>query len=441
MAMRLNKNVEKLDVYKPAEPYSKVSIYVGVDQNGDEVYYTAGDDSGKELLIECPWGTSTMASVLLAKIGGYAYNGYDAKKAILNPAAELGDAVNVDGVASRIYTQKTNFDALYSSDIAAPPNEEIDDDYTYYSPDIKATRKLASTVATLRVNVDSIEAEVTGKIDDQEAETLIKAALNNITLSVSTGSNTNTSKITLTGDGISAVSDNITLTANSINLNTCTVTGTLGVNNISSIGKGVTMLSDSTATEPWNSQFMWIGPHTYEAPPSAGDNPKKIIGQYISQFTNTSSSPPQNGIEMVAWYKPTQSGSHRRSSLWLTSVVSELAFWNGNYRTSSLEVRDNSASMFGGYSSIYADNSGIDIEYDNGSTRNKILMDSNGIKIRFTTGNTYKTIVEISSSNVKIYDPVNGNQAINVTSSDIYFTKPGSSPTQYCTLSQILAVV
>ena len=260
--IRLQKNVAQLDVSSPAEAFSRVSIYVGVDSDGDEVYYTAGDDSGKELLFDCPWGTQTMANNVLAIVNGFSYQGYEAKQAILDPAAELGDAVNVDGVVSRIYTMKSNFDALYLTDISAPPNEEIDDEYPFASAELRAQRKLASTVATLTVNVDSIEAQVTGKIDDAEAETLIKAALNNITLSVSTGSNTNTSKITMTGTGISAVSDNITLTANSINLNTATVTGTLGVSNIDSIGKGVTLLSNATGTTESTTDILWIGPHT-----------------------------------------------------------------------------------------------------------------------------------------------------------------------------------
>ena len=373
MAMRLNKNVEKLDVYKPAEPYSKVSIYVGVDQNGDEVYYTAGDDSGKELLIECPWGTSTMASVLLAKIGGYAYNGYDAKKVILNPAAELGDAVNVDGVASRIYTQKTNFDALYSSDIAAPPNEEIDDDYTYYSPDIKAVRKLATTVATLRVNVDSIEAEVTGKIDDQEAQTLIKAALNNITLSVSTGSNTNTSKITLTGDGISAVSDNITLTANSINLNTATVTGTLAAERITALNKDLTLLANSTGTDVDTTDILWFGPHTLQGTLTS---PTTLKGSFMRSYVCDDSHNKTAGINFFSGFIKT--GTDRT-----TSMTLEASYFIVN------TMKDNE---FGGLYANY-DESGID-QYNSSTNKRAEIKLKNG-EITFTNANGSCTLSQI----------------------------------------------
>lgn len=370
MAMRLNKNVEKLDVYKPAEPYSKVSIYVGVDQNGDEVYYTAGDDSGKELLIECPWGTSTMASVLLAKIGGYAYNGYDAKKAILNPAAELGDAVNVDGVASRIYTQKTNFDALYSSDIAAPPNEEIDDDYTYYSPDIKATRKLATTVATLRVNVDSIEAEVSGKIDEADAKSLIQVAINGITLSVTSGTAQNTSKITMTGTGISAVSDNITLTANSINLNTATVTGTLGVNNIDSIGKGVTLLSNATGTTESTTDILWIGPHTMNGSTIASST--TLIGTYVKQWKNTNSR--YEGIGIGSRYLNNGSDYGLGYLSLRSNGVTTSYYHSGNTPTSQVVV----------------DETGIEIDYMGGI---KIKVGPNDIT--FTNSNGSCTLSQI----------------------------------------------
>lgn len=50
-----------------------------------------------------------MANDILESIGEFVYRPYDTEWAKLDPAAELGDGVTINGVFSGIYVNETNF--------------------------------------------------------------------------------------------------------------------------------------------------------------------------------------------------------------------------------------------------------------------------------------------------------------------------------------------
>lgn len=161
--IKIDQNAATLETSPAFEPISRVTLIVGTDENGDEVSYTAGDDTGRELTAKCPWATQVIADNLLAEISGYAYQPYAATDALLNPAAELGDAVRVGGVVSLLGSIETTFDALYTANIEAPQDEEIDHEYPYEASANREIKREAATItAQLRVDVDSITAEVAG---------------------------------------------------------------------------------------------------------------------------------------------------------------------------------------------------------------------------------------------------------------------------------------
>ena len=149
--------------------YTKVRINVD-----DDSYYEAG--SGDNVLeLDCPWGSQQMANDILESIGEFVYRPYDTEWAKLDPAAELGDGVTINGVFSGIYVNETNFSTLMAARIAAPQENAVDHEYPYKSPiDRKTTRQFAETRASLRVNAASIQAEVTAR-ETSEAE--MRAAL------------------------------------------------------------------------------------------------------------------------------------------------------------------------------------------------------------------------------------------------------------------------
>lgn len=149
--------------------YTKVRINVD-----DDSFYEAG--SGDNVLeLDCPWGSQQMANDILESIGEFVYRPYDTEWAKLDPAAELGDGVTINGVFSGIYVNETNFSTLMAARISAPQENAVDHEYPYKSPtDRKTTRQFAETRASLRVNAASIQAEVAAR---EASETEMRAVL------------------------------------------------------------------------------------------------------------------------------------------------------------------------------------------------------------------------------------------------------------------------
>ncbi len=149
--------------------YTKVRINVD-----DDSFYEAG--SGDNVLeLDCPWGSQQMANDILESIGEFVYRPYDTEWAKLDPSAEIGDGVTINGVFSGIYVNETNFSTLMAARISAPQENAVDHEYPYKSPtDRKTTRQFAETRASLRVNAASIQAEVAAR---EASETEMRAAL------------------------------------------------------------------------------------------------------------------------------------------------------------------------------------------------------------------------------------------------------------------------
>lgn len=121
------------------DPYSRVTVWWD-----DEHAYTAGDDTGRVLEIDCPWATQTMADAILADIGGYAYQPYEATEAVLDPAVEVGDCITANGVTSVIGSYDMQYDALQMSTISAPGNRDEDHELGDYQG--TTSRELARKV-------------------------------------------------------------------------------------------------------------------------------------------------------------------------------------------------------------------------------------------------------------------------------------------------------
>lgn len=85
-------------------------------------------------------------------------------------------------------------------------------------------------VASLEITAASLSAEIAGKIDGEDAQTLINQTLDNITLSVTSGAGGST--FTMTGDGIEIVSNTVSVQANKVDFNNLTVSGTLSASYI-----------------------------------------------------------------------------------------------------------------------------------------------------------------------------------------------------------------
>ena len=196
-------DMETGDVFR----VTRVNLTVDSDN-----YYTAGDDTGQTIEVTCPWGTQEMANSILASVQGYQYQPYTAEDALLDPAAEIGDAVTLSGVYSVISSINTVFDRACAPEISAPGSDEIDDEYPYESKERKETnRQLAQTrsmitktaeeirlevedelnglSSSFTVQLDSIKSDVQG-LDNQVSS--IEQYVDSITMTVSNGSTSST---------------------------------------------------------------------------------------------------------------------------------------------------------------------------------------------------------------------------------------------------------
>jgi hypothetical protein len=160
--INLRKSITSFSDAKRFDNYSKVIINVT-----DDLFYEAGDTTGRTLTLSCPWGTQVMANNLLAQMRGFSYQPYTAEGAILDPSAELGDTISVNGAYSGIYRMDTTFNSNCPTTISAPSDDEIDYEYQYQSKqqrEVKRKNKYFST--QLSIQQDAIKAEVKERESD-----------------------------------------------------------------------------------------------------------------------------------------------------------------------------------------------------------------------------------------------------------------------------------
>ena len=187
------------------EPISKIILLVD-----NENYFEAGNDTGRTLEITCPYGTQAMANNLLSSLGGYAYQPATATDALIDPAAELGDAVTVGGIYTVLAQMDTTFDSLMTADIGAPGQEEIESEYPYVSQQQSdINRQLADTRSEIAKNSEQIQLTVEGLKSANQAISQLTLSIDSIELSVSNGSTSST--ITLKKDNVVISSQEITM--------------------------------------------------------------------------------------------------------------------------------------------------------------------------------------------------------------------------------------
>ena len=152
----LGRQISSFEKSERFAPYSRVTIVVDDDNE-----YTAGDDTGRTLTLESPWGSQQTAEELLRQLTGYRYQPYDASGAFLDPAAELGDGVTVNQLYGGIYDLRAEFGPQYTADVAAHTDEELDHEYSFVPrQERKATRRHRQLRADLAIQADRITAEV-----------------------------------------------------------------------------------------------------------------------------------------------------------------------------------------------------------------------------------------------------------------------------------------
>ena len=152
----LGRRVSNFELSPQFSNYSKVIIHID-----DETAIEVGNDTGRTLEIDNPYGTQQMARDILDKLNGYQYQPYKAEGALLDPSAEIGDAVNIRGNYGGMYTRSRTFGRLMKADISAPTDEEIDHEYKFKSPERREfSRQIDDVKASLIIANNRIDASV-----------------------------------------------------------------------------------------------------------------------------------------------------------------------------------------------------------------------------------------------------------------------------------------
>lgn len=196
---RSARNIEESPSYVP---YSKVRIIVGEEEDGTQLVYEAGDDTFRTLEITNPYGTQAIANSILAKIQGYSYKPFKVDGAILNPVAEIGDAVNVGDVYSFLSSIDTTFSPIMSADISAPEDSNIDHEYPYESSENKEiARKINGAKASFIVELGRIEASLEDYQRKEDMDGYVEERTLNASIGAYIDSQAGTAKILLATSG------------------------------------------------------------------------------------------------------------------------------------------------------------------------------------------------------------------------------------------------
>lgn len=362
-----------------SQPITKVEL---LDENGD-VVGVSGSDTGRTLTALQPDGTNAMAAAILAKVSGYKHIGYEGRKALLDPAVELGDAVTVDGHYVPLIALDMTFDPLLAPDISAPDADEIDDEYPYKSPtqrqierNMAKTRSLITKtseainlridgidgdVSSLQVSLGNVQSEVSGKIDGSTAQSLINQSIDTIELSVSSGSGGST--FTLKAGSTTLSTDTLDLHVKAINID-----GTLKANQIQTGSIYVGDLADGSdyATKTYVTNNAGLD----------ADEVDRAIATYIDDASITAETLRGRTVELLA------SNSRRVGAIELI------------YTTTGDGI------------GMYTEQGGISIEsagnvYISSAYRTRLQLDDDAAKIGPTVWATDGTVIYSSDKNVK----------------------------------------
>lgn len=241
----IGKSAATLLVSKTFGAYSKVIINVTA-----ELYYQAGNDTGRTLEIDCPWGTQAMANNLLSSLQGFQYQPFTAESAILDPAAELGDGITMNGIYGGIFKLTLRSGVLHAADVSAPQDEEIDHEYQYTpASERKIERRLNNMQSELSVQADQIAA----KVDETGGNSSFGWELTSAGFKLkSNGSDVmkvDSTGLTVNGDG------NFTGTVHAKNIAYGGSSGTMNGNGITSRSIGTSRVSSGINTSLGNADF------------------------------------------------------------------------------------------------------------------------------------------------------------------------------------------
>lgn len=172
---------QNIDIGAEGLNITRVNLVVDSDH-----MYTAGNDTGRTLEVECPWGTQAMADRILATMSVAQYRPYTAERAMVDPAFEPGDVVSVGGIYSQIISADFTYNGAGLATIGAPDLDEIEDEYPAgQNQNSSIKRQLAYTRSLISKSNEQIQLALFG----EDGKGGLNGRMNTFTMSLSGISN------------------------------------------------------------------------------------------------------------------------------------------------------------------------------------------------------------------------------------------------------------
>lgn len=159
----VGRRVSSFSVSPAFLPFTGVEITVD-----DETTYSAGNATGRVLKVNCPWGTQAIANAILTDITGFIYQPYTASDARIDPAAEIGDGLNVNGYYGVLASCDSEYDPLFVADVSAPDGGELLSEYPYLPPITRKVQFAQSQAQRARVVAQAAQTTADEAADDAE---------------------------------------------------------------------------------------------------------------------------------------------------------------------------------------------------------------------------------------------------------------------------------
>lgn len=154
-------NANRLVIGRGFDKVTRVRVIVGQDDDGNDLVYESG--SGNVVFeVTNPMGSQAIADMILSQLSlrEFRYRAFEAT-AIVDPAAEIGDTVQVGDSNSVIYSLGTDHSPLMIHDVSAPYEEEINHEYKFETKQERQyNRQFKEVKATLSIQSDRIDAKV-----------------------------------------------------------------------------------------------------------------------------------------------------------------------------------------------------------------------------------------------------------------------------------------
>lgn len=150
--------------------------------------FAAGTTTGQVITISNnPYATQGICNSLYQMFNGKVYYPYTAQKAIYDPAAELGDAVNVKNkVHSVIYQENLTLDYAFRSDVLAPDSQEVTSEYPYQGSMDRMQLIRNEVKKRVDTSLKMGLADITATVEETQGKVAqLQLSLDGISLSVS----------------------------------------------------------------------------------------------------------------------------------------------------------------------------------------------------------------------------------------------------------------